>query len=105
MFGGASKILKTFSWPINIWLKYFMTPPPQKKKPSGPFSCILNVWSLNQKLALILAITSQYIFKINTTFHFSNIISVFILLFIVLLILFFFNLINILTNKFHIHIV
>ena len=35
-------------------------------------------------LALILAITSQYIFKINTTFYFLNIISVFILLFIVL---------------------
>ena len=26
IFHGLSKILKNISWPINIWLKYFLTP-------------------------------------------------------------------------------
>ena len=44
--------------------KIFYDPAPQKSKPFGPLSYIINVWSLSQKLALILTITSQYIFKI-----------------------------------------
>ena len=39
---------------------------------------------VSQALALILAIISQYVFKINKAFHFLNIIFVFVLLFIVL---------------------
>ena len=39
---------------------------------------------VSQALALILAIISQYVFKINRAFHFLNIIFVFVLLFIVL---------------------
>ena len=41
IFCGPSKILKNISWPINICLKYFMTP----QKPSGLPSYIPNVWS------------------------------------------------------------
>ena len=43
IFRDPSKILKNVSWPITICLKYFMAP---HKKPSGPPSYILNVWSL-----------------------------------------------------------
>ena len=43
MFCDQSKILKNVSWPINICLKYFMTP----KKTIRPPSYILNVRSLN----------------------------------------------------------
>ena len=43
MFCDQSKILKNVSWPINICLKYFMTP----TKTIRPPSYILNVRSLN----------------------------------------------------------
>ena len=39
---------------------------------------------VSQALALILAIMSRYVFKINRAFHFLNIIFAFVLLFIVL---------------------
>ena len=42
IFPGPSKILKNISWPINICLKYFMTP----TKTLRPPSYILNVRSL-----------------------------------------------------------
>ena len=42
IFCGPSKILKNFSWPINICLKYFMAP----TNPPGTTSYILNVRSL-----------------------------------------------------------
>ena len=32
IFRGSSKILKNISWPINIYVKYFMIP----QKPSAP---------------------------------------------------------------------
>ena len=32
LFCGPSKTLRNISWPINICLKYFMTPSPPKKK-------------------------------------------------------------------------
>ena len=41
IFCGPSKVLKNISWPINIYLKYFMTPQ------TPPPSYILNVWSFN----------------------------------------------------------
>ena len=47
MFCGPSKILKNISWPINICLKYFMTP----AKTLRPPSYILNVWSLNKNIS------------------------------------------------------
>ena len=52
IFHGPSKVLKNFSWLINICLKSFMPPrPPPKKKPSGTHSYILrslNFWQINQ---------------------------------------------------------
>ena len=42
IFRGPSKILKNISWPINIYLKYFMAP----TKTLRPPSYILNVRSL-----------------------------------------------------------
>ena len=43
IFCDPSKTLKNISWPINICLKYFITP----QKPSGPRANIFDVWSLN----------------------------------------------------------
>ena len=43
IFYGPSKILKNISWPINLCLKYFMTP----TKTLRPPSYILNVQSLS----------------------------------------------------------
>ena len=43
IFCGPSKILKNIWWPINICLKYFMSP----RKTLLPPSYILNMWSLN----------------------------------------------------------
>ena len=51
IFRGLSKTLKNFSWPVNIWLKYFMTP--TKTLCPSP-SYILSVRSListNQKFS------------------------------------------------------
>ena len=42
---GPSKILKNISWPINMCLKYFMTP----TKTLRPPSYILNVRSILQR--------------------------------------------------------
>ena len=42
IFRGPSKILKNISWPINIFLKFFMAP----TKPSGVPCYILNVRAL-----------------------------------------------------------
>ena len=36
IFCGASKILKTISWPINICLKSFMTPTKAPQPPPPP---------------------------------------------------------------------
>ena len=36
LFCGPSKTLRNISWPINICLKYFMTPPPKKKNTTAP---------------------------------------------------------------------
>ena len=44
IFCGPSKTLKITSWPINICLKYFMTP--RKTLAPTPTSYILNVQSL-----------------------------------------------------------
>ena len=44
IFRGPSKVLKNISWPINICLKYFMTP----TKTLCPPSYILNVQCLKQ---------------------------------------------------------
>ena len=49
---GPSKILKNISWPINIWLKYFMTP----TKTLRPPSYILNVRSLTKTLSFSIRI-------------------------------------------------
>ena len=45
MLRGPSKILKNISWPINMCLKYFMTP----TKTLRPPSYILNVRSILQR--------------------------------------------------------
>ena len=50
---------------------------------NGPRHKRVNIMvRVNQALALILAIISQYVFKINTAFHFLNKFFIFILLFI-----------------------
>ena len=49
IFHGSSKILKNISWPINICLKYFMSPtkPPANRPPP---SYIPNVQSLTRSV-------------------------------------------------------
>ena len=36
LFCGPSKTLRNISWPINICLKYFMTPSQKKKNTTAP---------------------------------------------------------------------
>ena len=48
IFRGPSKILKNISWPINMCLKYFMTP--IKTLRHFPPSYILNVRSVSNEL-------------------------------------------------------
>ena len=48
IFRGPSKSLKNISRPINICLKYFMTP----TKTLRPPSYVLNVWSLKSNQAI-----------------------------------------------------
>ena len=51
IFCGASKILKTISWPINICLKSFMTPT-KAPQPPPPSPYIVYVRSLTLSLLL-----------------------------------------------------
>ena len=43
IFCGASKILKTISWPINICLKSFMTPTKAPQPPPLPLHSLCTV--------------------------------------------------------------
>ena len=73
LFCGPSKTLRNISWPINICLKYFMTPsPPQKKKTLQPPSYILNVRSLKW-IKKILKLDDTEIEKCNFHQHKSPI--------------------------------
>ena len=65
---------------------------------------------VNQVVALILAIISQYAFKIGTAFHFLNIIFMLLCYLLswdlhLLILIYVSNSMNIVTNKFHIYIV
>ena len=54
IFCGPSKMLKYISCPINICLKYFMSPTKTHTVPHGPVSYILNVRSFTLKIGVYL---------------------------------------------------